>query len=392
MRYTQYIVEKDRDLPIGMLSGVAQYQNYWNHQGYPWKLQIMMVNDYNATNSKRQDKNEERTADNAVNFIAKNKNVLAVIGHYNSGTTIKYLEKYNTEKLTLVSGTNTVTDINQLKNDQNKASAYYFRNAATIDSQVEKISEYLKKNQLSNINVFVGDGRYATAYLDSLKKSKDINIKAIIYQQSTENTGMNKVADQTLNSQPQSLILIPDPFLGNTEDIKNLISSIQTKSPGFPIIGTETLARNSFWRFLKDDANTNKNLNLSLIIPSVLEAQKPTQVDLSFIEENPIYHRTISTYEAMQVLIDAINQAEIDVKAKDSPSNKQGIRPTLPQYIRKITKEKKYSGITGVVIFNEQGDRYTINKKKEPEELRSTITKVEFNNQTNRFDLIPVKE
>jgi branched-chain amino acid transport system substrate-binding protein len=377
------ILKSDPDLPIGMLSAVAQYQYYWNHQDHPWKLQVMMVNDNNIEKDENPDKNK---ADDAVNFITKNQNILAVVGHYNSGTTVKYIEKYDTEKLTLISGTNTVPYINRVKEKNKKTSKpsnYYFRNTTTTDFQSEKLTDYLKE-KLRNINrayIIAGKGTYATAYDNSLRKSKGITIPKTMQLESIENKDMRKVASQIVRNNPQAVIIIPNPFVeNNTQALINLISNINNQSPQCLIIGTETLTRNSFWQYLNTETDKIKDLNLLLSLPFV--PGNINSLDLSFLK-TPIFHRAILTYDSMKVLIDAIDRAANDEKVKNSKSNVDGVRSTLPEYIRQITKEKDYKGITGAITFNNLGDR---------EQLSGTIAKVKFNKETKKIELTQVND
>ena len=365
------ILFRDRDLPSGILSAVAQSQSTWNHnEENNWKLQIIVVNDYNiGIDEKNSDPEKLDKAEKAIDFVTQEPKVLAVEGYYNSGVTKKYLDKHTKAQQTLISGTNTVPNINYSK------SKYYFRNTITTDIQAENLINYLKKENIENAFIIAGDGTYAKAYDKSLRDTaKDtIKIPPTRLLSSIKNQDTQEIVNQIIKSNAKALIIVPNPFVENpTAEIINIISNIKRNSSRCLVIGSETLGDYSFWDFAKKDPSRVNGLLFSLPLSQDSDRNNFTT---SFLK-TPIIHRALLTFDSMNILINAINLTAKDKKDKD-----EDIRLQLPDTIREITS-KGYRGVTGEMKFDEQGNRT---------QSLNGLTKLTFENKARKFILTKIK-
>jgi len=114
---------------LAILRGVAQAQNEVNEaggiNGIPLKVLIA------------DDNNDENTAKEIASKLAKDSNVLGVIGHFSSGTTLEAKKIYDVERLPLVSGSSTAVDLSE--------KDYVFRTVPSDAYTSEALANYMLK-------------------------------------------------------------------------------------------------------------------------------------------------------------------------------------------------------------------------------------------------------
>jgi ABC-type branched-subunit amino acid transport system substrate-binding protein len=148
---------------IQTLKGVAQAQNEINSQSRT-KLKVLIADD----------DNDSDRAKKIANFLVKQSDVFAVIGHYASDITLKTRDIYENGNLVTVTPGSTSEDLPR-PNDQ-----YFFRTIPSVYSSVLKIEEYLHDKKLDKVAIFYNScSEFSNSFFKSLEayfKRKNINI------------------------------------------------------------------------------------------------------------------------------------------------------------------------------------------------------------------------
>lgn len=137
---------------LTILRGVAQAQNEVNQSGgiHGLPLKIIIAND----------DDDPEIAKQVAAALAKDPQILGVIGHYSSSTTLAAKDVYKTEKLTAISSTSTSVKITN-------SSPYLFRTVPSDYAAGRKLADYMcKKLQKKNASVFYNP---ESSYSQSLK-------------------------------------------------------------------------------------------------------------------------------------------------------------------------------------------------------------------------------
>jgi len=148
-------IKEYRPNALAILRGVAQAQKEINDRGgikgIPLKVIIV------------DDGNDKETASRLASTLANKSEVLGVIGHFSSGTTLAAKEVYNSEKLPAISSTSTAVSLSKLD--------YVFRTVPSDIFTAKALARYMLEDlDLSNAVVFFGsDGDQETmSYSESL--------------------------------------------------------------------------------------------------------------------------------------------------------------------------------------------------------------------------------
>jgi branched-chain amino acid transport system substrate-binding protein len=183
--------EKPQD-SLKILRGVAQAQDEFNEQQEiinSTPLKVVIVND----------DDKEAVASEMAKAIADRKEILGVIGHYSSNSTIAAGKVYNERKLVAISATSTSDEITTLgpyvfrtvhkDNDAAKILADYtiiknkWNNVAVIYDSNSKYSKSLKSAFVKNIENY-----HSAKIVDTIDIFRDINYIKKVQKLSSENT------------------------------------------------------------------------------------------------------------------------------------------------------------------------------------------------------------
>jgi ABC-type branched-subunit amino acid transport system substrate-binding protein len=345
---SDHIKTEEDYLPNSILTAVAQAQAQWNgDRNNRWNLEVILVNDFNDSENS-----------SPVKFVTEQPKILGALSNYNSSLTKAFASFYK-DKLTVVSATNTATDLTNIIPN-------YFRITTTTDVQAENIIKFLHDKGIRKVAIFSEKG-----------KSK-VSVFSNSFEQSIIKAGQNKGRIKILNS---DLFELKKDMLSNIEadkiakndyeaivinsnaftdsklpsKILDLISNISEKSPKCLIIGNEVVADNSLVNSIKNKGIKTDKLLISLpwsetsLSTPIGTNHDGKNFDARKLGDTLIRHRAFLTYDAIYVLLDAINQGAIDPLKK----NDSQIKTELPSLIRGMTKkENNYFGVTGSITID----------------------------------------
>ena len=344
---SDYIKNDEADLPNSILTAVAQAQSQWNDDRHNhWNLEVILVNDSNDPKNF-----------SSVKFITQQPKILGATSNYNSSLTKAFAPFYK-DKLTLVSATNTATNLTNIIPN-------YFRITVNTDVQAENIIKFLHSQGVVKVAIFSERGKSnESIFSDSFKQSiikagqKKDRIKILNSDLFELNEDMlsNIEANKIRNNGYKAIIINSNAFTNSKlpGKILDLISNISEKSPKCLIIGNEVVADSLLVKKMQKNGIKTDNLLISLPWSETSMSQIMTNYDgknfdVSKLKDTPIRHRAFLTYDAMYVLLDAINKGTIDPAKK----NDAQIKKELPALIRGMTTQKnKYFGVTGPITIN----------------------------------------
>jgi ABC-type branched-subunit amino acid transport system substrate-binding protein len=343
-----YIKDQEYNLPKSILTAVAQAQSQWNNdRNIHWSLEVVLVNDFNDPKNF-----------SPATFITQQQKILGAISNYNSSLTNAFAQLYK-NKLTIISATNTAKNLTNIISN-------YFRITASTDIQAENIINFLYKQEekIGKVAIFSEKGEsnesvFANSFERSIIQAGKTNGRIEILNSDifklSENMISNTEAGKIKAKGYGAVIINPNSFTNSQipGKILDLISSISEKAPKCLIIGNEVVADSLLVQSMKDRSIKTDNLLISLPWSETSMSNPSTpnsdgkNFDASKLKDSPIRHRAFLTYDAMYVLLDAINKGFIENK-HDSQ-----IKIELPTLIRNMTKEdQKYFGVTGSITIN----------------------------------------
>ncbi len=322
-------------LPIGLLAAVAQAQSRWNgDRHHEWLLQVVIGNDYN---------DPDLAKSGVVREILQRPNILGVVGHYSSSITKEVLANYHSAETVLISGTSTSTDLNSM-------SPFFFRTVNANNVQVSNIVQYLERKKIKRLYLLHGMKTFALTFKNELvRQCKDRQI--VVHSDGLSDSDLNpkSVLKKIKSHDSQLLILSPDGFV-NKKDSENVHQIIINNAGVVPIIGNEVV--NEPWLIdqVRQQPELGRNLTISLAWHKATDVNNLAPQSLNFIPDwwqdknGQISTRTVLTYDATNVLIEAINMAvERQLLDDDLKIRKE---------IVKIIPTREFAGITGKITFN----------------------------------------
>lgn len=152
-------VEEKEASATEMLRGIADAQTEFNNQGgiAGRLVQVVVANDSNDSSQARSIARE----------LAKDRDILGIIGHNSSGVSRSALNEYEKARLVMISPTSTATD---LSND------YFLRTVPTDAISGKKLAEYAQKAGVSRVAIFYDA---TSSYSKSLQKAFESNFSQL---------------------------------------------------------------------------------------------------------------------------------------------------------------------------------------------------------------------
>jgi branched-chain amino acid transport system substrate-binding protein len=323
----------ERYLPLNLLAAVAEAQRAWNDTRHDWLLQVVVANDEN--DPKKQHIVKELL----------NRPILGTIGHYSSYVTEGVLPLYKRNKLTLISGTSTATNLG-------RGHPFFFRTVSATNAQTDNIVNFLIKKNISKVEFLHGKRTFATSFKDDLmNKAKRYNIHVNSSYLTSKILNPRNVLDTLKLNKSQVLILCPDAFI-DPEDRDNMHLLITLNAGKIPIIGNEVVYEPWLLAQIEKQPELGRKLTFSFTWSEFVDQAHFSRSAYSKIpiwwkdKNDLISHQTILNYDAATVLIQAVDRAIVKEKI---PNNQ--IRFELPKLIRKVTTNKGIEGITGKITF-----------------------------------------
>lgn len=282
------------------------------------------------------DKGEPNEAVNVANKFAANKDILAVVGHFNSSATLAAAPVYNKNNIPDVSPSSSAPAVTD-------AGEYIYRVITTDAFQAKFLAEWSKER---------GYGKVALIYEQS-----DFGIGLLnVYEQSAEDNGIEIVAAES--------------YLPGAKEFSTILTKVKEREPDAIFIG-------GFYNEAALIAAQAKKLNLevdyigvdSLYSRALLELggesvegfkligffypggnnEKATQFHEAYVEAYGKEPDTYAAYayDATSVILEAIKQNGAD-------------RESIKAHLDTL---KDFPGATGILSFDENGDVQTIPTK-----------------------------
>lgn len=265
--------------------------------------------------------------------LIKQDNVVAIIGGSASGETIAIIPTIERAKIPLVSMAGSIKIVNPV-------NKYVFKTPATDRMACEKIFEYLKEKNLTNIALISGTGAFGKSMREECK-----NVSS--------NFGINIIADENYGPQDTDMT-------SQLTKIKSIDGVQAVVNPGFgqgPAIVTKNfkqlgmsqvlvqshgVASKKFIELVGNDGEGVIVASPPVVVASLLEDSNPIKnVALNYIKDYESEYKTpVSTfggyaYDAFYLIVNAIK--------KSNSANPEKIRD-------EIEKTQNYAGLNG--IFN----------------------------------------
>ncbi|NEQ75222.1 MAG: ABC transporter substrate-binding protein [Okeania sp. SIO2C9] len=367
------ILEKDAELAQEILRGVAQAQtevnlsvfnddkfpnvtlpgsDFLDHKNLNGKgLKVIVAND---ANSKSQAKKVAET-------LVKRSDILGIIGHWASEMTMETVDIYNREKLVLVSPGTTTTELTR------EPRSFFFRTTTSNYVRTGAVVDALNQVNQNRVAIFDNPGSaYSSDYKKRFKEKFLAKGGYIIdsFDISDSNFNAKSTMQQIRNSGEFAIVLIPDGQVSNA--LVNALKIIKENGGQNWIVGN--------W-----SVYSPKTLNIAQ--PELLEKLiltvpwHPLSNPKSYFSQTTkqlwggaVSSRTVSTYDATQVLFQGIRQQP----------TRRGIQKTLAD------KNFSIDGVTGRIEFiPETGDRQ--------EEYIDLVRVVPCENEVFGLTFLPMK-
>ena len=317
-------------LPIGtelttseeILRGVAQAQTEINQQGgiNGIPLKVLIVDDLN----------DAETAKQVAQNLAKNQDVLGVVGHFSSGVTLATAPIYQENNLVAISPTSTSVDISNQGN-------YIFR---TVPSD-RFTSNALSKYALDTLNTDKAVVLYnsQSAYSRSLRNTFTTDMVSsggeVVIETDLSQNNFNpaEILQQARSLDAEVLV-----FLNDTQTLDKAYLMMQLNNNRLPMLAGDEFYRPQTLQIVGENA-------VGLVVAAPWHILSNTNPDFSNAAERlwrgDINWRTATAYDAVKALAAGLN---------NDPS-RQGIQETLSQ------SDFAIDGASGTVKFLASGDR-----------------------------------
>jgi branched-chain amino acid transport system substrate-binding protein len=294
--------EKSQD-SLKILRGVAQAQDEFNTQQNTKKknsedskpLKIVIVNDDDS----------EVTAKQVARNIVDRKEILGVIGHYSSNSTIAAGKVYNEGKLVAISATSTsdeITDVNP----------YVFRTVHKDSDAATILADYtIRQNKWNKVAViYDSDNRYST----SLKSAFVEKINSYRSTKSVDTINIHRNINylnelEKLKSEKTQALMLALP----STKLSYLFSIAKNKGEMNLLGGNELYTIDLLKNMQKSDREKksidNPN-NMVLAVPWTIDNNKTTEFvkDSQKLWGGDVDWQTAMAYDAAQALIQAIKE------------------------------------------------------------------------------------
>jgi branched-chain amino acid transport system substrate-binding protein len=338
---TSVLISAEDNVAAETLRGVAQAQSELNcgleeisraigntqhtlncHGGINEKLLQVEIAD---------DENNSDFAQQVAKAFVDDPNILGVIGHHSSNTTMAAGSIYEKNGLVAISPTSTSTSLTNF-ND------YVFRTVPSDAIAVKKLVDYMLK-KLGPVNVAVADDP-GSPYSESLKNEfqKRLLSKKFVWECDLllKSLSARKCVNQAKQQKAKVLLLIPDA----KGDLDKVIGIVNSNNGELKLLGGDAMYNS---RTLSDAGKAAIQSELVVAVPwyspnseFARKAQKFWNAEVNW--------RTATAYDATQAIIEGLS------RINGSPTRQQ---------LRRVLSSPDFSadGATGKVEFEPSGDR-----------------------------------
>ena len=304
-------------------------------------LKLDEINSAGGINGKQveivwgDDRCEPKEAGTVASKFAVDKDMVAVIGHLCSSSTLAGIPLYVRNKMPVISPTSTNVTITT------EGKGWFFRNCYTDDFQGAFLAKYVQSVLgLKKVAVFFENNDYAIGLKNAfVDEAKNVGLEV---------SGTEAYVSGTTDFGPQLTKLLKDGpegiFLCGYYQEGALIAG-QARKKGFegPLFGADGIDNVDYIK-IADKAADNTYMTVPFLAAAASDAAK------GFIEEfKTKYDRDVdwmsaNAYDCLGILADVI--------AKVGP-DRQAIRDGLAAY---NSPENAFKGVTGATYFDSKGD------------------------------------
>lgn len=281
-------ISADLNAAEEMLRGVAQAQKEINDStgkinGFP--LKVLMIND----------KNDPDEAVKVAKQLAKNKEVMGVIGHLSSGVSLKAADVYEAEKLVMISPTSTSVKLSD-KGD------YVFRTVPSDELAGAVLARYLfRQLKLKKAVVFFNS---ESNYSESLKNafSKDLLREGgdVVWEFDFAKPNYSPANALKKAKELGAEIIM---LAANTATLNEALQVIQVNDGDLPLLGGDSLYKPQILEIGRKDA-----LDMVVAIPWHIQANPNARFNRAAdnLWQAQVGWRTAMSYDAAIALIRAL--------------------------------------------------------------------------------------
>jgi branched-chain amino acid transport system substrate-binding protein len=317
---------------LAVLRGVAQAQEEINSGGgiNNVPLRVAIIND----------RGMEEVARKLASFLAKDSDILGVIGHFSSKVTLETRKIYNDGHLPSISATST-----SVKLSKGDSSSYGFRVIPNDRVAAQALADYmigtLKKQKVA---IFYEKGDPYSESLSSefasfISQRNNVVVKKI----DIKRDDFNAVNDVEFEKERVEVLMVATS--SEPESVQKALEIIQANNQVLPLLGGDGMYISD--ELLKD--SDAKPLGIVAAVPWTIDAnQKSAFLDkaLELWGTRKVNWITAMSYDATQAFIEAIRLNSPNVKRED-------IQKTLS----KSNEKPLITGASGSIQFSSTGDR-----------------------------------
>ncbi len=321
-------ISSDENGALEMLRGVAQAQNTINQGGGidGKKLRVLIADD----------KNDPEVAKKIAQQFSNNPDVLGVVGHYASDTTLAASEIYKKEKLPAISPVSTSVRLSGL-------SKYTLRTVPSDKEAARKLAEYMRNKypQSKAVVFYNSKSEYseslAEEFMNYISNFTKIDL-------SDDNFG----AAESLKELEPKTVLVLMPNVEKLDKALEVVKQNSERQPKLPMLAGDDMYSPKTLEKGQKDA-----LDMVVAVPWDIDASQNPEFKSKSEElwRAEVNWRTAMSYDATKALVEAIERVR--------KNNKQ---PTPERIAEELGLEDfVVKGATGKVKFSDNGDRQNPN-------------------------------
>ncbi|MBD2197179.1 MULTISPECIES: ABC transporter substrate-binding protein [Calothrix] len=294
--------------------------------------------------------NADNVAKLAENIIKLDRNILAVIGHYSSKTTIASLKIYN-NKIVVISPSSTSSDINEYGFQIFRTTINDNSSAKILSSYVQERLRSLNQSERQNLKFIVAYTK-GNPYSDSLKKTFQNSFALAQYDAEFDllTQKPKDILKQIETNTPTVLLLITSAKGTTLDNALTIIEQVsQIPNPNLILIGGDSLYHS------KTKKKTVEKSNLVLAVPwHSDDEQLPFNREANNLWGNNVEvdWRNAMAYDATQAIIAGLTQINLQYNPQMLKTYRQQLKDKLLQ-----PDDSSIQGATKPVIFTQYGER-----------------------------------
>jgi branched-chain amino acid transport system substrate-binding protein len=333
-----------------LLRGVAQAQDEAVQAGVPFKVLIA------------DDANDPSRAEAIANALVQDQNVLAVVGHGTSRTSLAAAPIYQQNQLLMIAPTSTSTELAQVP--RGAGGNFIFRTIPSDQFTGTALARHaLSEGKNKAIVFFNSQSSYSKSLMESFSTTLGLEGGQIVQQ---VDLSEGNAAGQLANSNADVVVLLPD-----SETLSQAIEVASTNRNRLPI-----LAGDAFYTIESLQKGGSALSNAVLSVPwHPLASANPNFVQASSsLWGGDVNWRTAFAYDAMQTLRSARSTASVTPQMGVEGRTKFNSALTGSGF--------SANGTTGVITFLPSGDRNS----------KVLLVRVQPGNRSGTgFDFVPIQ-